>query len=90
MDGEGGPVLKGRGLSVYRIAALAENGGAEEAGRAYPSLLRKDIEAAIQYAKLYPKAGHSYPARSLKRMLSELVLPDQVFDAPSEGNGLRD
>lgn len=54
----------------------------DEAARAYPSLPRETIEAAVQYAHVYPKKGRPYPAASMKRMLSELALPGDVFDVP--------
>ena len=78
-DDGGEPVLKGTDVPVHVVAALAEAGGVEEAARAYPSLSKAAVEAAVAYAEVYPKKGRPYPARSLKRMLSELALPDEVF-----------
>ena len=89
-DGDGDPVLKGTAVPVYVIAALADAGGVDEARHAYPSLSKADIEAAAQYAQVYPKKGRPYPAKSLKRMIRELALPDEVFSEPDEGIGPRE
>lgn len=86
-DGE--PVLKGTGVPVHVVAALAEAGGMDEAAWAYPSLPREAVVAAFQYARVYPKKGRPYPAKSLKRMLSELALPDDVFGETDEDNAPR-
>lgn len=80
----GEPVLKGTDVPVHVVAALAEAGGIDEAARAYPSLPRETIGAAVQYARVYPKKGRPYPAKSLKRMLSELELPDDVFEVTAD------
>ena len=88
-DDGGEPVLKGTDVPVHVVAALAEAGGLEEAARAYPSLSKAAVEAAVAYAEVYPKKGRPYPARSLKRMLSELALPDEVFGVPAEESGPR-
>ncbi len=74
----------GTDLPVHLVAALAEAGGASEAARAYPSLSRETIGVAVEYARMHPKSGQPYPAKSLKRMLSELALPDDVFDEPAD------
>jgi len=87
---DGDPVLKGRRVPVHLLAALVEGGGVEEAMRAYPSLAREDVDAAVQYAGVYPKSGRPYPKRSLKRMLSELALPDEVFGDAGEEKGPRE
>lgn len=84
---DGVPVLVGTDIPVHLVAALAEAGGASEAARAYPSLSRETIGAAVQYARMHPKRGQPYPAKSLKRMLSELALPDDVFDKPVDEPG---
>ncbi len=76
-------------MPVHLVAALAESGDVAEAVRAYPSLSRATIEAAVAYAEVYPKKGRPYPKKSLKRMLSELALPDEVFGAPPEETGPR-
>lgn len=90
-DGGGGePVLKGTEVPVHVVAALAEAGGVEEASRAYPSLSKAAVEAALAYAQVYPKKGRPYPEKSLKRMVAELALPDEVFGHPSDDAGPRE
>ena len=89
-EGEGGdPVLKGTAIPVHLVASLAEANGVDEAVRAYPSLSRARVEAAVAYAEVYPKKGRPYPKKSLKRMLAELALPDEVFGVPPEESGPR-
>ena len=39
----------------------------------YPGLTTDQVEAAIEYAKVYPKPGRPLPARSFKRMLSDMA-----------------
>jgi Protein of unknown function (DUF433) len=39
----------------------------------FPSLSRGQIEAAIEYAKAYPKRGRPFAARGLKRTLADLA-----------------
>jgi len=85
----GEPVLRGTAVPVHVVAALAEADGVEGATRAYPSLSRADVEAAVAYAEVYPKKGRPYPKKSLKRMLRELALPDEVFGEPEEEKGPR-
>ena len=36
----------------------------------FPSLNQAQVEAAIEYAKAYPKRGRPYTSRSLKRALA--------------------
>ena len=74
-----GPVLKGTSVPIHLLAALAEDGGVDAAARAYPSLPRAAVEAAVTYAQVYPKKGRPYPKQSLKRMMGALALPDEVF-----------
>lgn len=89
--GAGGePVLRGTGVPVHVVAALAGAGGVGEAGWAYPSLSKASVEAAVAYAEVYPKKGRPYPKRSLKRMLGELALPDEVFGQADDDDGPRE
>jgi hypothetical protein len=39
----------------------------------YPSLTPAQIDAAIEYTNVYPKPGRPLPARSFKRMLSDMA-----------------
>jgi uncharacterized protein (DUF433 family) len=86
----GEPVLRGTAVPVHVVAALAEAGGVEEAARAYPSLSKAAVDAAVAYAQVYPKKGRPYPQKSLKRMMSELALPDEVFGQPDSEAGPRE
>lgn len=67
------PVIKGTRIPVYMVAALARKQTAAEIGEDFPSLSRKQIEGAIEYAKAYPKRGRPYPTTSLKRALADLA-----------------
>lgn len=67
------PELKGVGVPVYVVAGLARGQSADEIIHAYPALTREQIEAAVEYAKVYPRAGRPLPERSFKRMLSDLA-----------------
>ncbi len=87
---DGDPVVKGTAVPVHVVAALATDGGVEAACRAYPSLPRTAIETAVAYAAVYPKRGRPYPARSMKQMLSELALPDEVFGEAAAESGPRE
>ena len=69
----GEPFIKGSKIPVYLVAALAREQSAAEIVEDFPSLSRDQVEAAIEYAKAYPKRGRPYPARSLKRALTELA-----------------
>ena len=39
----------------------------------HPGLTQAQIEAAIDYAAIYPRTGRPLPARSFKRMLGDLA-----------------
>lgn len=86
----GDPVLKGTDIPVHLVAALAKSMDVHEAIRAYPSLSQTTVETACAYATVYPKKGRPFPGSSLKRMLEELALPDEVFGESQEGSGLRE
>ena len=85
--GAGEPVLRGTGAPVYAVAALAEGGSVDEVTGDYPGLTREQVEAAVEYARAYPKRGRPYPRRSLKRMLAELDLPGEEDLRRSRGEG---
>lgn len=67
------PVFRGTDVKVYQIAALAGGQGVEETLEDYPTLKRKQVLRALDFARAYPKKGRPYPARSLKRALGELA-----------------
>ena len=88
VKGHGGqtPVLKGSDAPVHLIASLARGQGVEATLEDYPGLSRGQVEAALEYAKAYPKTGRPYPAVSLKRMISKVAesgVFDEETDAPS-------
>jgi uncharacterized protein (DUF433 family) len=65
------PVLRGTAVPVYAVAALAKNQTVAEIAEDYPGLTSAEIEAAVEYAKVYPRTGRPLPVRSLKRMLAD-------------------
>jgi hypothetical protein len=67
------PVLRGAGIPVHAVAALARGQTAGEIVQDYPSLTTGQVEAAVEYAKIYPRTGRPLPTRSLKRMLGDLA-----------------
>lgn len=81
------PVFKGTEIPVHLIAALAEGQGVDETLADYPSLTRKQVLRAVDYARAYPKKGRPYPGRSLKRSLSALAQAG-VFDTSADAEPL--
>lgn len=67
------PVIRGTDLSAYVIAALTHGQTAAEIAEDHPGLTPAQIEAATEYAKVYPKPGRPLPVRSFKRMLSDMA-----------------
>ena len=67
------PVLRGTGVPVHVVAALARGQSTTEIVEDYPLLTTEQVEAAVDYAKVYPKTGRPLPARSLKRVLGDLA-----------------
>lgn len=82
------PVFRGVDVKVYQIAALAEGQGVDETLEDYPGLKRKQVLRALDYARAYPKKGRPYPARSLKRAISELAA-NGVFSVDENAPTLR-
>lgn len=79
------PVLRGTAVPVYVVAALAKGQTAAEIVEDYPGLSLEQVDAAVDYAKVYPRTGRPLPARSFKRMLgdlAELGVWDLEGDAP--------
>lgn len=66
-------VVTGTDIPAHLIAALARGQSIAEIIEDYPALKKEQVEAAVEYAKAYPKRGRPYPARSLKRMLADLA-----------------
>jgi uncharacterized protein (DUF433 family) len=68
VDADG--VIPGTGVEAHRIAALVDGGmPAEEVLRDYPNLTAAQVESALAYAKINPKHGRPYPARTMKAAL---------------------
>jgi hypothetical protein len=67
------PVLRGTDVPVHIVAALARRQNISEIIEDYPVLTTEQVEAAVEYAKVYPRTGRPLPTRSLKRMLSDLA-----------------
>lgn len=67
------PELRDTGVPVHIVAALARGQTIPEIAEDYPNLSTEQIGAAVEYAKIYPRAGHPLPSRSFKRMLSDLA-----------------
>ena len=62
------PTIRGTRVGVYEVAGYAENESMDEILRHYPTLTRKDLEAAAMFAKAFPRQT---PRRTLR--------PDQKF-----------
>jgi hypothetical protein len=77
------PVLRGTNVPVHVVAALTRGQSATEIIEDYPTLTAGQVEAAAEYAKVYPRTGRPLPARSLKRMLGDLAAAG-VWDLESE------
>lgn len=78
------PVLRGTDVPVYEIAALTRGQTVDEIVEDYPGLTLAQVDAAAEYAKVYPKAGRPLPGRSLKRMLSDMA-SSGVWDVEGDG-----
>jgi uncharacterized protein (DUF433 family) len=79
----GDPVLRGTDFSVHIVAALAGGETTAEIMQDYPGLTARQIDAAVEYAKVYPKPGRKLPARSFKRMLGDMAASG-VWDVETE------
>jgi uncharacterized protein (DUF433 family) len=83
-DGQGtDPMLRGTAVPVYAVAALARGQSVKEIIEDYPGLTSAQVEAAVEYAKVYPKPGRPLPPRSLKRMLGDMAASG-VWDLENE------
>jgi hypothetical protein len=58
------PVLRGTDVPVHVVAGLGRRQGTTEIIDDYPVLTAEDVEAAVEYAKVYPRAGRPLPTRS--------------------------
>ena len=82
-EGAREPQLKGVGLPVHVVASLARDQTVEEITEDYPALSCKQVEAAVEYAKIYPRTGRPLPVRSFKRLLGDLAVAG-VWDGEGE------
>jgi len=78
------PILSEINVPVYEIAALTRGQTIAEVLEDYPGLTSAQVEAAIEYAKIYPKPGRPLPTRSLKRMLGDMAASG-VWDVQDDG-----
>lgn len=69
----GEAVVRGTAISAHLIAALARDEGIDVVLADFPSMTRDQVEAAVEYAKAYPKRGRPYPTKSLKSTLADLA-----------------
>jgi len=83
--GDAEPVIRGTRISAYVIAGLAAGQTVAEILEDYPSLSRAQVEAAMEYTKIYPKRGRPYPARSFRRMVRDIGLKDVPIAKSAKG-----
>jgi len=83
--GDGEPVIRGTGISAYAIAGLSAGQAVPEILADYPTLSRTQVEAAIEYAKVCPRKGRPYTARSFKRMVGDIGLQDVRIAKSAKG-----
>lgn len=79
----GDPVIRGTSVSAYVVAALARGQTIGEIVEDYPGLTQAQINAAVEYTKVYPKPGRPLPARSFKRTLADMAASG-VWDVASD------
>ena len=82
-DTNGDPVLRGTNVPVHAVAALARGQTVSEIMEDYPGLTPAQVDAAVEYAKVYPRPGRPLPARSFKRMLDDLAT-DGAWDLEND------
>ncbi|CUX67613.1 conserved hypothetical protein [Agrobacterium tumefaciens str. Kerr 14] len=71
--GNGEASVRGTTISAHLVAALARENGIAGVLIDIPSLTKDQVEAAVEYAKAYPKRGRPYPAKSLKSTLAAMA-----------------
>ena len=81
-DGQAEAMIRNTEIPAHLIASLAKEQSVEEIVSDFPSLTTPQVEAAVEFAKAYPKRGRPYTPRSLKRTLSEMA-DLGVFDEDS-------
>jgi uncharacterized protein (DUF433 family) len=83
--GNAEPVIRGTDISAYTIAGLSAGQTVSQILEDYPTLSRGQVEAAIEYAKVYPKKGRPYPVRSFKRMVGDVGLKNVPIAKSAKG-----
>ena len=82
------PVIRGTNISTYVIAALTNGETIAEIIDDYPTLTPAQIEAAAEYAKVYPKPGRPLPTRSFKKTLADMA-GSGVWDIENDDESMR-
>jgi uncharacterized protein (DUF433 family) len=72
-EGRQEAIIRGTDIPAHLIAALSREQTVPQILEDFPSLEAGQVEAAIEYAKAYPKRGRPYASQSLKRTLAEMA-----------------
>ena len=81
--------IKGTDVMTYQIAALSSRLSVDQVLEDFPSLTRSQVQAAINYARAYPKPGRPFPSTTMKRGLAAMVAAgvfDEADDEDRDGN----
>ena len=81
---QGDPLIRGTQSSVYEIAAFARGMTTDEIMEDCHGLSAELIQAAVDYAEIYPRCGRPLPTRSFKRMLIDMA-NSGVWDIDADG-----
>ena len=65
------PIVRGTRISVHEIADALSSDGLEITLEDFPALSRKDVEAAVLYAKAHPRTGRPRAGSSCRRFFCE-------------------
>lgn len=65
------PILRGTRVGVHEIAGALRADGIEMVLEDFPSLCRRDVEAAALYAEAHPKTGRPRKSADPRRLVSE-------------------
>ena len=69
---DGDPLIRGTRSSVYAVAAFTRGMTTEEIMEDCHGLTPELIQAAVDYAEVYPRTGRPLPTKSLKRTLMDM------------------
>jgi uncharacterized protein (DUF433 family) len=78
------PIIRGTNVSAYVVAAVARGQTTAEIVEDYPGLTSAQVEAATEYARVYPRPGRPLPMRSFKRTLADMAASG-VWDVAGDG-----